>query len=269
MMDNIPESHNWSKCRQVKGVPVSFTAKTLHYFCNTNMCFLLFLFSLIMYQLIKHVENKTKNWTALLLVVLGPQNYSGSPLSWPLPESLLILIPLQFAGLWLPPQDISSPVYLGFLFSYLLFFCQWFSVFFRKTHTVTNTVPSSSKLGSISWVFYPPSHHSVSIPPDGLWHCLNFLIYHSFPQTGFLLALHIVKSTLVKVTIDFHDAKSNRRLCLFILFNLSLAFNTAGCCVFLEAFAFICSVILLHTHAWSPDLCVHSASSSFDISCFL
>lgn len=116
-------------------------------------------------------------------------------------------------------------------------------------HTVTNTVPSSSKLGSISWVFYPPSHHSVSIPADGLWHCLNVLIYHSFPQTGFLLALHIMKSTLVKVTIDFHDAKSNRRLCLFILFNLSLAFNTAGCCVFLEAFAFVCSVILLHTHA--------------------
>lgn len=131
------------------------------------MCFLLFLFSLIMYQFIKHIENKTKNWTALLLVVLGPQNYCGSPLSWPLPESLLILILLQFAGLWLPPKDISSPVYLGFLFSNLLFFCQWFSVlfFFRKMHTVTNTVPSSSKLGSISWVFYPPSHHSVSIPP--------------------------------------------------------------------------------------------------------
>lgn len=55
-------------------------------------------------------------------------------------------------------------------------------------------------------------------PHDGLWHCLNFLINHSVPQTGFLLALHVMKTTLVKDTIDFHDAKSNRRLCLFILF---------------------------------------------------
>lgn len=166
-------------------------------------------------------------------------------------------------------QRIFPPLCIWAFYFHICFSSVSDFLFFRKTHTVTNTVPSSSKLGSISWVFYPPSHHSAFIPPDGLWHCLNFLIYHSFPQTGFLLALHIMKSTLVKVTIDFHDAKSNRRLCLFILFNLSLAFNTAGCCAFLEAFAFVCSVILLHTHAWSPDLCIHSASSSFDVSCFL
>lgn len=200
-----------------------------------------------MYQFIKHTENKTKNWTSLLFCYLGPSKTISHEFcfSWPLAEHLPKLIFLQFPGLWLAPKDISFPMYLGSLLSYLLFLYSGK----QKNHTLTNTLPSSSIFKSISWVSLPATILFL-FPHDGLWP-LSQLPHQPFcPQAGFLLALHIMKMTLVKVTIDLHDAKSNRHLCLFILFNLSLAFNPAGCCVFLEAHPFVCSV-LLHIHACS------------------
>lgn len=50
------------------------------------------------------------------------------------------------------------------------------------------------------------------VPHDGLWTLSQCPHQPLFSQAGFLLALHVMKMTLVKVTIDLHDAKSNRHL---------------------------------------------------------